>query len=118
MINNIDLTPIFTAIIALIGAIITYFVIPVLKGKISADNWKDIVKWVKIAVAAAEQMKAAGIITVPKKDYVLSFLKDKGITITDQELNALIEAAVYETNKTKNLLATDLSIQEEVVKSE
>lgn len=115
---NIDLTPILTALIALIGAIITYYIIPLIKGKISASNWESIIKWVKIAVDAAEQMKKAGIITVPKKDYVLSFLKDKGITITDQELNALIEAAVYEINKTKNLLATDLSIQEEVVKSE
>jgi len=118
MINNIDLTPIFTALIALIGAIITYFVIPVLKGKISANNWNEIVKWIKIAVNAAEQMKAAGIITGPKKDFVITFLKNEGITITDQELDALIEAAVFEINKTKNLLATDLSMQEEVVKSE
>lgn len=116
--NNIDLTPIFTALIALIGAIITYFVIPILKVKISADNWKDIAKWVKIAVAAAEQMKAAGIISGPKKDFVITFLKNEGITITDEELDALIEAAVLEINKTKNLLATDLSIPEEVVKSE
>jgi len=118
MINNIDLTPILTAIIALIGAIITYFVIPVLKGKISDDNWNEIVKWIKIAVEAAEQMKSAGIITTPKKDYVLAFLRNKGITITDQELDALIEAAVFEINKAKNLKDKDLSIQEEVVKSE
>ncbi len=110
--NNIDLTPILTAIIALIGAIITYYVIPVLKGKISAEQWNEMVKWVKIAVAAAEQMKEAGIITVPKKDFVTAFLKDKGVTITDSELDALIEAAVYEINKAKNLLEKDLSLQE------
>ncbi|MGD9567504.1 MAG: phage holin, LLH family [Sedimentibacter sp.] len=109
---NIDLTPILTAIIALIGAIITYYVIPVLKGKISAEQWNEVAKWVKIAVAAAEQMKEAGIITMPKKDYVLSFLKDKGVTITDSELDALIEAAVFEINKAKNLLEKDLSLQE------
>lgn len=109
---NIDLTPILTAIIALIGAIITYYVIPVLKGKISAEQWNEITKWVKIAVAAAEQMKDAGIINVPKKDFVLEFLRDKGITITDSELDALIEAAVFEINKAKNLLEKDLSLQE------
>jgi len=117
MINNIDLTPIFTALIALIGAIITYYVIPLLKGKISADNWTDIINWVKIAVDAAEQMKKVGKITVPKKDYVISFLKGKGITITDQELDALIEAAVFEINKAKTV-STTTENKEEVVKSE
>jgi hypothetical protein len=115
---NIDLTPILTAIIALIGAIITYYIIPLLKGKISADKWNELVKWVVIVVKAAEQMKKAGIITVPKKDFVIAFLKDKGVTITDQELDALIEAAVFEINKAKNLLEKDLTLQEEVVKSE
>lgn len=114
---GIDLTHILTAFIALIGAIITYYIIPLLKGKISADNWQEIVKWVEIAVAAAEQMQRAGIITVPKKDFVLAFLKDKGVTITDQELDALIEAAVFEINKSKNLLNKDLSL-EDVVKNE
>lgn len=117
MMNDINLTPIFTALIALIGAIITYYIIPVLKGKISATQWQEIVNWVEIAVAAAEQMKAAGIITMPKKDFVLAFLNNKGITITDQELDALIEAAVFEINKTKNLLNKDLSLQE-VIKNE
>lgn len=117
MTTNIDLTPIITALIALTGAIITYYVIPVLKGKISAEQWNEIMKWVKIAVAAAEQMKEAGIITVPKKDFVIAFLKDRGVTITDSELDALIEAAVYEINKAKNLLEKDLSLQE-VIKNE
>lgn len=116
--TNLDLTPILTALIALIGAIITYYIIPLLKGKISADKWQEIVKWVMIAVKAAEQMKAAGLIVVPKKDFVTAFLKDQGITITDEELDALIEAAVFEINKAKNLLQKDLALQGEVIKSE
>ncbi len=118
MMNDINLVPILTAFITLIMAIITYYVIPVLRGKISAEQWNEIVKWVKVAVAAAEQMQKAGILTVPKKDHVITFLKGKGITITDQELDALIEAAVFEINKSKNLLATDLALQEEVIASE
>ena len=40
-----------------------------------------------------------------KKDYVLQFIKrDKGITITDEELDALIESAVYEINRAKGML--------------
>jgi len=103
MINNIDLTPILTAIIALIGALITYYVIPVLKGKISADTWNEIIKWVKIAVAAAEQMKEAGLLDYDKKNYVIEFLKSKGYKINEAELNAAIEAAVYELNNSKGV---------------
>jgi len=116
--NNINLIPIITAFMALIGAIITYYIVPMLKGTISTGKLINIMNWVEIAVTAAEQMKAAGIINVPKKDFVIAFLKDKGITITDEELDALIEAAVFEINKTKNLLATDLSIRGEVAADE
>lgn len=103
MINNIDLTPILTALIALIGAIITYYVIPVLKGKISTQTWEEIIKWVKIAVAAAEQMKNAGLLNYEKKNYVIEFLKSKGYQINEDELNAAIEAAVYELNNNHNI---------------
>ena len=66
--------------------------------------------WVNIGVAAAEQMKVAGLLPdeQEKKDFVLKFIKDKGINITDKELDALIEAAVYEINKAKYLLFKDL----------
>ncbi|MEN6618174.1 MAG: phage holin, LLH family [Rikenellaceae bacterium] len=104
---------ILTLVIPLIGVILTSLVVPLLKTKISNEKLTSIELWVNIAVAAAEQMKAAGILTVPKKDYVVKFLKDKGVTITDQELDALIEAAVFEINKAKNLLFTDLALQGE-----
>lgn len=99
--TEINLVPIMTAFIALVGAILTYFAIPLLKGKISAAKLKEIIDWVTIAVAAAEQMKKAGLITVPKKQFVIDFLKDQGITVTEQQLDALIEAGVFELNKAK-----------------
>ncbi|KAF5033089.1 Bacteriophage holin of superfamily 6 [anaerobic digester metagenome] len=98
--------------LTILGLIITYFVVPWLKTKFSNEKLTTVEMWVNIAVAAAEQMKAAGILTVPKKDYVLAFIKDKGITITDKELDALIEAAVYELNRAKNLLFEDLANKE------
>ena len=99
MINNINLTPVLTALISLIAALITCYVIPVLKGKISAQTWAEIVKWIKIAVQAAEQMKKVGLLTYDKKNYVIEFIKSKGFKIDGDELNAAIEAAVYELNK-------------------
>jgi hypothetical protein len=70
---------------------------------------------VTVAVTAAEQMKVAGLLPdgQQKKDYVLQFIRDKGITITDEELDALIEAAVYEINKAKHLLFRSLDYIDE-----
>lgn len=108
---------ILTLVISLIGVLLTGLVVPWLKTKISNERLTSIELWVNIAVAAAEQMKVAGLITEDKKTFVVKFLKDKGITITDQELNTLIEAAVYELNKAQNLLFTDLALQEGITLS-
>lgn len=102
-------------VITLIGVLLTRLVVPWLKLKIGNEELKDIEKWVTVAVTAAEQMKVAGLLPdgQQKKDYVLEFVKDKGITITDEELDALIEAAVYEINKAKHLLFKNLDYDEE-----
>ncbi len=118
MINNIDLTPILTAFIALFGAIITYYVIPVLKGKISANTWNEIIKWVKIAVAAAEQMKEAGLLDYDKKNYVIKFLKSKGYKINDDDLNAAIEAEVYELNSNKSTFLDGVTVEGHIIGSD
>ena len=102
-------------VISLIGVLLTGLIVPWLKLKIGNEKIKDIELWVSVAVAAAEQMKVAGLLPdgQEKKTYVLQFIRDKGITITDEELDALIEAAVYEINKAKHLLFTSLDYTEE-----
>jgi hypothetical protein len=109
---------ILSLVFMILGLVLTYFVVPWLKSKFSNEQLLNLGKWAKIAVTAAEQMKATGLITEDKKTYVVQFLKDKGITITDQELDALIEAAVFEIDKTKNLLLKDLDLQGEVLSTE
>lgn len=108
---------ILSLVLTIIGLIITYYVVPILRSKVSDEKLSLIEMWVNIAVAAAEQMKDAGLLPdgQEKKDFVLQFVKDKGITITDEELNALIEAAVYEINKAKHLLFKDLDLLDEEV---
>lgn len=91
-----------TILIALIGAMFTYIVRPYINSKTTEKQRDDMVFWVRIAVNAAEQMKDAGILRIPKKAYVLDFLNSKGIQIDESQLNALIEAAVYELNKGKD----------------
>lgn len=105
---------IITLLISLIGVVLTYFVVPWIKSKTTTQQLDMIKLWVNIAVAAAEQMKAAGLIKDDKKAYVIKFVRDKGVTITDKELDALIEAAVYEINKAKHLLFKNLDTYDDL----
>lgn len=93
---NIDI--IVKVLIPILGAIITYILVPFFKQKTTKEQRDNIYFWVKIAVGAAEQIykeKGQGKL---KKDYVIDFLTSKGINITIQELDILIEAAVKELN--------------------
>ena len=97
-----DLTPIVNAVIALIAAIITTFLIPWIKSKIDAAKLAQIVEWVGIAVRAAEQIYNESGMGEEKKQYVLDFLADKGFTLDPNSINAMIEAAVKELNIEQN----------------
>lgn len=91
-----DITPIIEAVAALIAALITAFLVPYIKSKTTAEQQKEINAWVKIAVAAAEQIFKGSGRGEEKKQYVIAWLKERGVTVDENELDALIEAAVYE----------------------
>ena len=97
-----DLTPIVNAVIALIAAIITTFLIPWIKSKIDAAKLAQIVEWVGIAVRAAEQIYNESGMGEKKKQYVLDFLASKGFTLDPNSINAMIEAAVKNLNIEQN----------------
>lgn len=91
----IDITPIANAIIALIAAVISAFVIPYVKSKTDAAKLEKITLWVTIAVEAAEQLYAGSGRGAEKKAYVVNFLNSKGYTLDPDSLDKLIEAAVF-----------------------
>ena len=91
-----DIAPIIEAVAALIGVIITCVLIPYIKSKTTTEQQKEINAWVKIAVSAAEQLFTGSGRGEEKKAYVIAWLKERGITVDEAELDALIEAAVYE----------------------
>ena len=98
-------------VIALMGIVLFYYGVPWIRNKVGSQKLNLIYTIVQIAVAAAEQtFKKAGM-GQSKKQFVINYLKERGISITDQEINALIEAAVYELNRAKNLLFKDLDLQ-------
>lgn len=88
-----DYTDIISAVIALISALVSAFLIPWLKQKISADKLKKWQAYVEIAVRAAEQLYTAND-GAEKKAYVLEYLAARGIQFDSDTVDKLIEAAV------------------------
>lgn len=101
---NVDL--IIKVIIPIIGAILTYFIIPFIKAKTTEKQRDEIYFWVTVAVSAAEQIYNEKSKGVDKKEYVIRFLSSMGINLTIQELEVLIEAAVKELNLVQNELTS------------
>lgn len=96
--NMIDITPIVNAVIALLAAGVSVFLIPWIKSKTTDAQRKELLEWVKIAVAAAEQLYNGQGRGVEKKQYVLDFLASMGFTVDEEAINAAIEAAVNQLN--------------------
>ena len=96
-----DYTAIIELIITLLSAVMTAFIIPVLKQKLSAEKADRLRFWVKTAVSAAEQLYG-GKTGEQKKKYVVNFLLSKGIDFDVDEVSALIESEVYKLTGCQN----------------
>lgn len=94
-----DYTMLFEGIITILVALVTMFVVPYIKSKLSAEDLKEIVKWVKIAVQAAEMIFKESGMGAKKKEYVKDFLESHGIKYDSEQIDALIESAVLELKK-------------------
>lgn len=108
----IDFTPILEAVATLAVALITTFAIPYIKSKTTLEQQTQINSWVKIAVTAAEQVYEGPGKGDEKKAYVLTWLSNHGISVDEDKLDAMIEAAVYEL--TNNGLIAVEGVAEEV----
>lgn len=87
-------------VITIATALISAYVIPLLKEKLKDAKYQSLLEIVGIAVRAAEQtIKGSGQGAV-KKDEVISFVTEwmvkHGISITQDQLDQLIEACVYQ----------------------
>lgn len=96
--DNINLQPIISAVIALIAALITTFLIPYIKGKISKQQYDRLLEAVRIAVAAAEQIFTSPQSGADKKQYVQEFLAAQGYDVSQREIDTMIEATVGKIN--------------------
>lgn len=92
-------------VISILGAIITYMVVPYLKSKTSKEQRETIMFWVSVAVSAAEQIFNERGMGEEKKKFVVGFLVEKGIKVSLDELDVLIESAVKELNLVQQAFA-------------
>lgn len=87
------------SIISIAGAVITAYVIPWIKSNISSSDMDRIVYWVTFAVRCADQLFTKEEWEQKKKyvySYVVDMVRKKKITLTEQDINILIEAMVNE----------------------
>ncbi len=96
-----DYTFIFELITTLVSLVITGFLIPFLRKRLSDEKADELRKWITIAVEAAEQL-FGGKTGQKKKEWVVAFLLSKGIVFNVDEVTALIESEVYKL-KEKNV---------------
>lgn len=93
-----ELTEIIKLAIELIVAIASLWLVPWLRAKLNAEQVADMLRWVEIAVSAAEQLYDATM-GYEKKQYVTLFLEERGYRVDEEELNLAIEAAVLRLHK-------------------
>ena len=96
-----DITVILELIVKLIFAVLTIFVVPKLKDliseKVAESDQKKIIRWVELAVQAAEEAERAGLIDKKAKyTYALNFLEKRGVTFDPDTMQALIDSTCWE----------------------
>ena len=95
---------IIECLVIIVFTIVVRYGIPYARKKIENENIRMLLKWIEQAVAAAEQtVHGCGS---DRKEVVLAFvrqiLRRNNISISDEQIETLIEAAVYAMNQAKH----------------
>lgn len=93
-----DLTSVVEAIIALMVTVLTVFVLPWLSCKTTAQEREDLLRWVDIAVAAAQQLYYQ-MDGEARLNYALALLEEKGFDVDDGAVVDAVEAAVLKLHR-------------------
>lgn len=95
---NENLFEVLLTLIPVLGAILTYFVVPFLKTRVETAKLEQYRQWADLAVKAAEMLWTETAHGPEKKQYVIQFLdrlfNAKKTVVTEEQLNILIEAAI------------------------
>lgn len=96
----IDLTPMFNALIVLMAAIITAFVVPWIKSKTTVQQQEALAGLYRTLCFAAEQLYGAGR-GEDKLDYVEAQLMERGYTVDRDMIEATVKMHFGEWGKAK-----------------
>ncbi len=93
-----EITSILEAVIALAVAVVTVFLLPWLSSKTTAEERRELLGWVDIAVAAAQQLyhQCSG---QQRLEYALSVLEEKGFDVDNGAVVDAVEAAVLKLHR-------------------
>lgn len=113
---NEVLFEILKAVIVLAVVILVRYAAPYLRMKAEESQYAWIIKWAEIAVKAAEQTVFGDGSSEEKKEIVTKLLKEmlikKNISISDEQLDSLIEAAVYAMKQDKHMEISQMAAGE------
>lgn len=102
-----NLFKIILSLIPVLGAIITYCIVPYIKANVDLTKLAQYKEWATLAVKTAEMLWKETGHGKDKKEYVVQFLNDmfnsKKVVITEEQLNILIESAVKEMKELENI---------------
>lgn len=90
---------VFQALITLIVALFGAFVIPYIKNRLGVEKYEYYKRMAKVAVQAMEMIFHEAGQGEIKKEGAMKFLRDLGITLSEEELSVLIESAVCELHE-------------------
>lgn len=97
---NEHLFQVIQTIIPVLGAVITYFIIPYIKATTEKEKLNQYKEWAALAVKTAEMLWEGTGHGEDKKAYVTAFLNNmlnsRKTVITEEQLHVLIEATVRE----------------------
>ena len=91
-------------VVSVCFCLITLYVIPYVNRLVQNEKLEEIIKVVNVAVKAAEQTMGSGNGPIKKDmalEYAREWLNSHAIHISGEQLNGLIEAAVYGMNAGK-----------------
>jgi len=90
------MTEIMSAVITLLSGLVTAFLVPYLKAKLTEKQQNIIMTLIEIAVNSAEQLfKNQEKSGYHKMMYVKTFLANNGIDTDSEKVMNMIESAVY-----------------------
>ena len=99
---NDVLFEILKAVVVLAVILLFRYAIPYVKLLVEDSKYAWLVKWVELSVKSAEQTILGDKSGAEKKAIVTEFIRglliNKNISISDEQLNTLIESAVFEMN--------------------